>query len=130
MNEPIWLDKSTIIMFHDFQIERHGGSNGVRDETLLDSAMGKPKNVYAYDQGDLFDMAASYSFGIAKNHPFIDGNKRTSFVSAALFLELNGLSLVADKAEAVVMTVSMANSEITQDNYAQWLRSNCKVIEK
>ncbi len=125
MSEPIWLEKSTIQMFHDFQIDKHGGSHGVRDETLLDSAMGKPQNLYAYEQGDIFDLAASYAYGIAKNHPFIDGNKRTAFVSAALFLELNGKPLQADKAEAVVMTVAMANSEITQDGYAQWLRDNC-----
>ena len=124
--EPIWVDQHTIQMFHDFQIDKHGGSHGMRDKTLLLSALGKPKNLYAYGQGDLFDMAASYAYGIAKNHPFIDGNKRTSFVTAALFLQLNGYRLNADKAEAVVMTVSLANGEIDEKIYAQWLRDNCE----
>ena len=125
MTEPIWLDKATLIMAHDFEIKRHGGSYGIRDRSLLDSAMAKPKNLYVYENADICDLAAAYAYGIAKNHPFVDGNKRTSFVSAALFLELNNKPLHANKAEAVVMTVGMANDEISQDGYARWLRDNC-----
>jgi death-on-curing protein len=130
MSEPIWINKSTVIITHNFLIDRHGGSHGIRDEALLDSALAKPINLYAYEQGDIYDMAASYSYGIAKNHPFIDGNKRTAFMTAYTFLGLNGLLLEVTDGEAVVMTVALANGEMPVEGYTQWLRDNCKPIDK
>ncbi len=91
MSEPIWLDQSTLQMSHDLQIVRHGGSHGMRDETLLQFALARPQNMYAYGQGDIFDMAASYTFGIAKSHPFIDGNKRTAFVAGVFATDIAAL---------------------------------------
>jgi len=124
MTEPIWVSATSIHFFHDAQIERHGGSYGIRDKNLLDSALARPQNIYAYDQGDIFDMAASYAYGIAKNHPFVDGNKRTAFITSVLFLELNGYYFKAPEPEAVTIIVSLANGELPEAAYAQWLRDN------
>ena len=98
MNEPLWISKKAVLAMHNAQLAEHGGSDGIRDETLLDSALAKPLNVLAYaDQPDIFRLAASYAFGIARNHAFVDGNKRTALVVSLTFLDRNGWDIVARK---------------------------------
>jgi death on curing protein len=124
MIQPTWIDIDSIHLFHDAQIERHGGSYGIRDNNLLESALGRPQNIHAYNQGNMFDMASAYAYGIAKNHPFVDGNKRTALITSILFLELNGYVFTASEAEAVHMIISLANGEIEEKLYAIWLQQN------
>ena len=105
-------------------MSEHGGSSGIRDEGLLDSALGKPQNQFAYGTPNLFDLAASYAFGLVKNHPFIDGNKRTGFVTAILLLQLNGWRFTADEADAAIRTLALAAGDMTESAYAAWLETN------
>lgn len=130
MMEPVWLNNAVVQKFHDLEIERDGGSYGIRDDTLLYSAIDKPKNLFLYEGKDMFHLAASYAYGIAKNHPFIDGNKRTAFLCSYTFLKLNGYQLVAPEAEAVIMMVALANGEVDEKGFAKWLRDNSKAVEK
>ena len=100
MKEPIWIDKPEVLIAHSMQLVEHGGSDGIRDETLLDSALAKPRNVFAYsDYADLPRLAASYAFGIARNHAFIDGNKRTALIVSEGFLRINGMKVVSTPEE-------------------------------
>src|SRR2546428_13778953 len=108
MKEPEWILRATVLMLHEQSLAEHGGSAGIRDEGLLDSAMGKPRNLWTYGKPDLFDLAASYAFGLVKNHPFIDGNKRTGFVVAVLFLGINGWPFHATEVDTAVRTPSPA----------------------
>ena len=95
MNEPLWISKKAVLAMHSAQLAEHGGSDGIRDETLLDSALAKPLNVFAYaDHPDIFRLAASYTFGVARNHAFVDGNKRTALVVSLTFLDRNGWDLI------------------------------------
>lgn len=126
MREPRWLSHRLILTVHDLQLTRHGGAGGLRDEGLLDSALARPANLYGYGEPDLYALAAAYAAGIIRNHPFVDGNKRTGFVAAALFLDRNGVRLVAPEAEAVVMTLGLAAGEIEEVGYAAWLRDNSR----
>ena len=122
MREPRWLERRIIVAVHDAQLVRLGGAGGIRDAGLLESALARPRNLYAYGEGDLFALAAAYAAGIIRNHPFVDGNKRTGFIAAALFLQENGLRLGAPEAEAVVMTLGLASSEMPEQGFAAWLR--------
>lgn len=124
MSEAEWIEKETILCLHEQSLYEHGGSLGMRDEGLLDSALGKPQNLFAYGNPTVFDLAASYAYGLVKNHPFIDGNKRTAFVAAVLMLELNGFQFTADEADAAVRTLALAAGEMTESAYAAWLESN------
>jgi len=124
MNEPEWILKETVLGLHEQSLHEHGGSTGIRDEGLLDSALGKPQNVFAYGNPNLFDLAASYAYGLVKNHPFIDGNKRTGFVTAVLMLELNGFQLHASEADAAIRTLALAAGDMTESAYAAWLEAN------
>ena len=125
MKEPIWISKAVILAVHDEQLAEHGGGEGVRDEGLLDSALARPPNRSAYDQkADLAALAAAYTFGIARNHPFIDGNKRTAYVAMELFLHLNGVELTASDHDAVLTMVKLAAGEIGEDELAIWIRAN------
>ena len=125
MTEPQWLSKRLVLAIHDEQLAEHGGGEGIRDAGLLDSALARPQNRFTYDpEADLATFAAAYAFGIAKNHPFIDGNKRTAFVAAELFLDLNGRVLAASDAECVLATLRLAAGEIGEDEFADWLRAN------
>ena len=126
MKEPVRVLRERVLMLHEQSLAQFGGSSGIRDEGLLDSAMGKPQNVFAYGKPSLFDLAASYGFGIVKNHPFIDGNKRSGFVVAVLFLQLNGWRFEAGEADAAVSTLALAAGEITEAAYAEWLKANSK----
>ena len=105
-------------------LAQFGGSSGIRDEGLLDSALGRPQNLFAYGKPVLFDLAASYAFGLVKNHPFIDGNKRTGFIVAATFLELNGIRFGATEVDAALRTFALAAGEMTEAAFAAWLESS------
>ncbi len=127
MKEPVWVLREVVSMLHEQSLAQYGGSPGVRDEGLLDSAMGKPQNLFAYGKPSLFDLAASYGFSIVKNHPFIDGNKRAGFVVAVLFLELNGYTFQATEVDAALRTLALAAGEMSEAAYAEWLKGNSKL---
>ncbi len=123
MNEPKWILFETVISIHQIILAEHGGSTGIRDLSLLESALARPKQRYAYQpESTLFELAASYSFGLAKNHPFVDGNKRTSLTVGILFLELNGLSFHAPEPETVIAFENLASSLFSELELADWFR--------
>ncbi len=125
MKEPVWLLKSAVITVHDMMIARFGGAGGIRDEGLVDSALARPNHIFHYDHvADLAQLAAAYATGIIRNHPFVDGNKRTGFMAAYMFLDLNGTPLRADEVTATTMTLALAASEIDEKDYAIWLADN------
>ena len=121
-----WIEKRFVIAIHERQIAEHGGDSGVRDETLLESALARPQQLYAYGDPalDLADLAASLAFGIARNHPFVDGNKRTALLALVTFLGLNGIDFVASEAEAVVIIRDLAAALVSEENLARWIRDN------
>jgi death-on-curing protein len=124
MREPVWHDRAFALALHDMMLASYGGSSGIRDEGMLESALGKPRNVFSYGTPDLAELAASYSFGVVRNHPFIDGNKRTGFMLGATFLEINGLRFSANEESVVIMTRQLAAGEIQEKDYAEFLRRN------
>jgi len=125
VKEPAWLLKSAILAVHNMMIARFGGTEGLRDEGLLDSALARPLNLHHYENcTDLPLLAASYAAGIIQNHPFVDGNKRTGFMAAYMFLDLNGMTLRAEEVPATAMTIALASSEIDEATYAAWLTEN------
>ena len=117
-----WLTIDSILAVHDRQLAEHGGPSGVKDISLLESALARPLNRVAYEDPDGARLAADYAFGIARNHPFVDGNKRTAWVAARLFLRLNGLALQVDKAEATNMVLALAGDELSEDQLTAWFR--------
>jgi death on curing protein len=117
-----WLDKSALIMLHDESLADHGGGAGIRDEGLFDSALTRPRNLLAYGSPDYADLAAAYGVGLAKNHPFVDGNKRIAFIATALFLGLNGYRLIATQADAADTMLAVAASEMDEATFAEWIR--------
>ena len=116
-----WIDKRALLMLHDESLAEHGGAAGLRDEALLDSALARPLNLVAYGKPDAADLAAACSYGLAKNHPFVDGNKRAAFLAAGLFLAMNGLRLCATQAEATVAMFTLAAGELDEAGLADWL---------
>lgn len=124
MTDWQWLDKTIILSVHDRQIAEHGGGQGIRDEGLLESALNRPINLVSYGDPDASALAAVYAFGIARNHPFIDGNKRTAWVAARLFLMVNAIEIAFDKADATVMMQRLAAGDLTEDEVAQWFRDH------
>ena len=122
--EPHWLDSRDAISIHDRQIAEHGGISGLRDANLLASALARPVNQWNYGTTDPAGLAAAYAFGIARNHPFADGNKRTAWVLARLFLALNGHQLSFDKAQATQMVVALAAGELSENELTDWFRSH------
>ncbi len=124
MKEPQWLERDTVIIVHEQLVAEFGGLSGIRDDGLLDSALGKPRNLFAYGTPSLFDLAASYAFGLINNHPFVDGNKRTGFASAITFLELNGGHFRATETDALVSTLALAAGGMAGREYAAWLKLN------
>ncbi len=126
MKEPIWLDREDCFAIHEMMLSQHGGPAGVRDEGLLELALSKPQNLFAYGSPTLAELAASYAAGIILNHPFADGNKRTGFVLAATFLELNGMTFTATEESVVEMTLALASGTVKQAAYAEWLEKNSK----
>lgn len=119
-----WVTKSVVLAIHEQQIAEHGGTAGVRDIGLLESALARPQNLAAYAEPDIAAMAAAYGFGIARNHPFLDGNKRTSYVVALSFLRLNGIDVRADEAPRLDLWLRLAAGEVTEEQLAEWLRSH------
>lgn len=125
MLDPIWIEKRALILLHERDLAAHGGLAGLRDEGLLDSALGRPLNLWAYEpQSDLSASAASYGFGIARNHPFVDGNKRAAFLSIGLFLAINKIAFRPDKVDAVHTIIGLAAGEVTEPDLAAWIRAN------
>jgi len=119
-----WLTHRVATAIHLRQVQRHGGGHGIRDEGLLESALARPQNLARYGEPTVFELAASYAYGIARNHPFIDGNKRTAFVASTLFLRLNGQQFNAGQAEAAVVIVRLAAGEFSEAALAEWFRRN------
>ena len=128
MTEPLWLSRQAIEIIHDEQLAEHGGAGGLRDAGLLESALARPQNLFAYGEGDFCALAAAYAAGIVRNHPFVDGNKRTGFLAAYAFLGVNGLDLIAPEAEAVVMTLDLASGEMSEEGFAAWLRDRTEPV--
>jgi death-on-curing protein len=121
MKEPVWITEKLVMTVHEMLLAEHGGLSGVRDMGLLESALSKPQQLYHYQaESSLFDLATAYSFGLAKNHPFADGNKRIAFTIAAVFLELNGKALNAPEAEVVVFYEALAAGELSEKSLSQW----------
>lgn len=121
--EPIWLNATDALAIHDRQLAEHGGGTGVRDLTMLESALGRPVNQWHYGTYDPAALAAAYAFGVARNHPFVDGNKRTAWVLARLFLALNGHQIVFDKEDAVHTMLALASGDLGEDDLADWFRT-------
>lgn len=119
-----WIDKSVLLLLHDESLAEHGGASGVRDERLLDSALARPLNLAAYEKPDIAALAASYAIGLAKNHAFVDGNKRVGFMAVGLFLFMNGYRLTATQADATVTMLGVASGEIDEMMLAEWIRLN------
>jgi death on curing protein len=124
VSAPIWVDAAVALAIHDEQLAEHGGAAGARDLGAFESAMARPVNLAAYGEHDLAALAASYGFGLARNHAFVDGNKRTAFVVSILFLMLNGVRLTASDAAAILTFVALAAGELSEDGLAQWFRDN------
>jgi len=119
-----WINRAVLIAVHEMQLAEHGGGAGLRDAALLESALAKPLNLAAYGEPDICALAAAYGYGIARNHAFIDGNKRTAFVAVELFLRLNGWQLVAPDADCVLTMLAVASGELTESDFAAWLRAH------
>ena len=120
----VWIEASVVLAVHDEQLAEHGGASGVRDAGLLESALARPLHLATYGEPDVADLAAAYGFGLARNHPFIDGNKRTAFVAVELFLALNGWSLTADDANCVLTMLALAAGELSEAGFATWVRKH------
>jgi death-on-curing protein len=119
-----WIREDVVLAIHDQQIAEHGGPTGVRDRSLLQSALARPQNIAAYEAADAAALAASYAFGICRNHPFVDGNKRVAFATCELFLELNGYGLQASESESVTAILRLADGDLDEKQFAAWLRQH------
>lgn len=124
MSEPRWLDHDIVIDVHAEQLALFGGAEGIRDRGLLESALSRPVNKFHYGESDIAALAAAYAFGIARNHPFIDGNKRAAFASIIVFLGLNGIDFDVPPEEATAMILGLAAGEIGEEGLARWIREN------
>ncbi|MBL8351047.1 MAG: type II toxin-antitoxin system death-on-curing family toxin [Burkholderiaceae bacterium] len=120
----VWIDPAVILAVHDEQLAEHGGAAGVRDAGLLESALARPRNLAHHGQPDVCELAAAYAFGLAENHPFIDGNERSAFVAMELFMMLNGWRLTAGDADCVMVMLNLAAVEVDEAGLAQWLRDH------
>ena len=124
MSEPFWLTRQIIIAIHDEQLAIHGGASGLRDEGMLESALDRPRNRWAYEGAELAELAAAYAFGIARNHPFVDGNKRTALLALYTFLGVNGFDFVVAEAEAATMILALAAGDVDEEGLTRWIRDN------
>lgn len=120
--EPVWLDAEIALAVHDRQLAEHGGGSGIRDPGMLDSALARPVNRWSYGDTDVASLAAAYAFGIARNHPFVDGNKRTAWVLARLFLAVNGATIRFEPEDAIRAMLALAAGELGEDEMADWFR--------
>ena len=128
MKRWIWLDAADVIAYHAELVAAHGGDAGLRDRGLLESALARPRNSAAYGDPTVFDLAAAYAFGITKNHPFIDGNKRVALVTSVTFLELNGWRFVANEADAAIAFLELAAGKISEKDFSRWLKTSCSKL--
>lgn len=128
MTQPgwVWIDPAVLLAVHDEQLAEHGGATGTRDIGLFESAVARPRQLAHYGTPDLAELAAAYGFGIARNHPFVDGNKRTAYVAVELFLALNGVELLADDAECVTTILAVAAGQMDEAALALWLRQHSR----
>jgi death-on-curing protein len=125
MREPIWLEREALLLLRGVALARFGGAEGVQDDALLDSTLARPVNLFNYRKdSDLADLAASYAFGFAKNHPFVDGNKRVAFLACGVFLDLNGKTLNAGIPDAIAAVTALAHGTIGEREFAAWIRQN------
>lgn len=124
----LWLRADAVAAIHSEQLAEHGGGDGVRDTGLLESGLARPENLAAYGAPTIFELATAYAFGVIRNHPFVDGNKRTGFITAAMFLELNGYSFIAAESEVVEMTLRAAAGEASDEEFAPWLKASSKKL--
>ena len=129
MTEPEWLDVTIVVDFHIEQLALFGGPDGIRDPGLLESALARPQNKFAFGETDLAALAAAYGFGIARNHPFVDGNKRTALAAMIVFLNLNALALVAPQEEATAIILALAAGEVGEDVLARWIAGHVRPLE-
>ena len=126
MKEPHWFSREECLALHDLMLADYGGLSGVRDDNMLESALAKPRQLFAYGQPTLAEMAAAYAAGVVKNHPFLDGNKRTGFMLGAAFLERNGHEFFATEVDATIKTLALAAGEMNEQQYAAWLAENSR----
>jgi death-on-curing protein len=124
MSEPIWLDVREVIDMHAEQLEMFGGPEGIRDQGMLESAIARPLNRWHYGESDLAALAAAYAFGLAKNHPFVDGNKRIAFHAMMVFLRSNGVAFAPEPAHATAIILSLAAGEVSEESLTRWIRDN------
>jgi death-on-curing protein len=126
MSEPVWIEDELVLAIHDRQLVEHGGAESLRDEALLQSALGRPLNHFAYESTDVVELAAKYTAGIVQNHPFVDGNKRTGFVVGVLFLELNGYRFTASEEAAAQAVLELAAGTMDERGFCEFLRANAE----
>ncbi len=124
MSEPRWLTLAEVVAAHEKQLSRFGGPAGIRDPSALESALGRPHNKWQYDRAGLAECAAAYAFGLARNHAFVDGNKRAAFVSMVLFLRLNGVDFRPDKAQSLIIIQDLAAGLVEEPGMTRWIRDN------
>lgn len=124
MSRWVWLQPEVVLAIHEDQLAEHGGGTGVRDTSLLESALARPRQLAAYGEPDAANLAAAYAYGICRNHAFVDGNKRTAFVVLELFLHLNGHELQASDADCVLTMLTVAAGDITEAELARWIRDH------
>jgi len=124
MSEPIWLTGQIIVAIHDEHLAIHWGARGLRDQGMLESALDRPGNKWAYENAGLPELAAAYAFAIAGNHPFVDGNKRSSLLALYTFLGLNGIDFVVPEAEAAAIIIALAAGEVSEESLTRWIRDN------
>jgi death-on-curing protein len=129
MSEPIWVPNRAVYIIHDRQIARHGGASGLRDEGLLQGALQRPVNKWQYENADIFECASAYAFGIAKAHAFVDGNKRTAFVTSVTFLRLNGWHFVTEPVEGVTFMEDLASGAVSEESFRNWLEQSSTKIK-
>jgi death-on-curing protein len=128
MNEPAWVSREVVLAIQAALLERFGGLCGLRDEGLLESALHRPRQLFAYGEPTLFELAAAYAAGIVRNHPFLDGNKRAGFMAAYVFLEANGMTIAASEETVVLRTLGLAAGEVDEAAYAAWLAESCRGV--
>lgn len=128
MKEPVWLPRKLVVALHAKAITEFGGSAGIRDEGLLESALARPRNLLAYGEPSLMALATAYAFGLAKNHAFVDGNKRIAFAAIDVFLQLNGHELSASEIEATIVMQDIAAGTLTEDDLAAWIERNSRKL--
>jgi death-on-curing protein len=128
MSGWIWIDPEILLAAHDEQLAEHGGASGIRDPGLFDSALARAKNLAAYGEPDAAALAAAYTFGIAKNHAFVDGNKRTALIALEYFLALNGFLLGADDSQCILVILSIASGAFSEDDLAGWIRKHLEPV--